>query len=170
MKTFSEYDNAAADHHTKSNIRTVPVMSWDFHHEFVAELRALKTDALRLQQISEAFNWDHQWDFTKKLQQQTILVTDAKLLIVFASENMTLMNGYKESEVLGKTPKIFQGKDTDRSLSKSIRKAVGNRKAFEATLLNYKKNGTTYHCHVKGFPVFDKTGNLCHFIAFETAA
>lgn len=170
MNTFSEYDDAAADHHTKSVIKTVPVVSWDFHHEFVSELLAVKADALRLQKIADVFHWDNLWDFSEQLQQQTILVTNINLEIVFASENMKQMNGYKETEVLGRTPKIFQGKDTDSNTSKAIREAVENRKPFDAVILNYKKDGSSYNCRVKGFPVFDKSGKICHFIAFETAA
>jgi PAS domain S-box-containing protein len=39
------------------------------------------------------------------LKEEVVIVTDAKLEIVFASHNMTKMNGYIEEEVIGKSPK-----------------------------------------------------------------
>jgi len=170
MKNFSDYDNAIADYYKKSGMNPVPVLSWEFQQQFTAELNSVHADAKRLEKLAKKFHWNNHLDFESKLQQQTILVTDASLSIVFASENMIRMNGYKESEVLGKSPKMFQGKDTDAEASKAIRKAIQNQQPFKETLLNYRKNGTIYHCHIQGFPVFDKEGKLCHFIAFETAA
>lgn len=170
MKNFSDYDNAVADYYKKSGINAVPVLSWEFQQQFTNELNSVHADAKRLQKLAKKFHWNLNLDFESTLQQQTILVTDASLSIVFASENMIKMNGYKESEVLGKSPKMFQGKDTDAEASKAIRMAVQNQQPFESSILNYRKNGTTYSCRVQGFPVFDKEGKLCHFIAFETAA
>jgi PAS domain-containing protein len=37
-----------------------------------------------------------------------VVITDAKLEIVFASHNMTKMNGYVEEEVIGRSPKCFK--------------------------------------------------------------
>jgi len=171
MKDFLKYDNAAADYYLKSGIKTIPLMSWEFQQQFLNDIQSVKSDALRLKKLKKAFRWKSHWDFESELaQQRTIIVTDASLAIVFASQNMTKMNGYKESEVLGKSPKIFQGKDTDLQVAKSIREAVSDLKPFEQTIRNYRKNGTTYDCHVLGFPIFDTEGKLSHFIAFEKAA
>jgi hypothetical protein len=49
-----------------------------------------------------------------------VIVTDAKLEIVFASHNMTKMNGYVEEEVIGRA-KMFQGNSSMLTSSK-IRK------------------------------------------------
>lgn len=170
MKDFSDYDNAAADYYKKIGINPVPVLSWEFQQQFVSELDLARNDAKRLEKLSKKFHWNIDLDFESRLHQQTILVTDASLSIVFASENMMKMNGYKESDVLGKSPKMFQGKDTDIATSRAIRMAVQGEQPFENTILNYRKNGTTYNCVVQGFPVFNKNGKLSHFIAFETAA
>jgi PAS domain S-box-containing protein len=92
------------------------------------------------------------------------------LNIVFASHNIKKMNGYEEADVLGKSPKMFQGKATNDNTSNEIRKAIVNQESFEKTVLNYKKNGDVYVCLIKGFPVFNNKGNLSHYIAFEKAA
>ena len=80
------------------------------------------------------------------------------------------MNGYREEEILGNSPKMFHGEATCQTVSKEIRNAIELQVPFEKTVLNYKKNGETYLCLIKGFPIFDSKGKLSHFIAFEKAA
>jgi hypothetical protein len=80
------------------------------------------------------------------------------------------MNGYVEAEVLGKSPKMFQGEATNQITSNEIRKAIVEQQPFEKIVMNYKKNGEVYACLIKGFPVFNTKGDLSHYIAFEKAA
>jgi PAS domain S-box-containing protein len=83
---------------------------------------------------------------------------------------MTKMNGYIESEVLGKSPKMFQGHNSSKTTSSEIREAIQSERPFVKTVVNYNKNGEIYVCLIKGFPVFNLKGKLSHFIAFEKAA
>lgn len=80
------------------------------------------------------------------------------------------MNGYSPIEVLGKSPKMFQGELTDSIVSSEISEAIKRQQSFEKTVLNYKKNGEVYVCLIKGYPVFNIKGQLSHYIAFEKAA
>jgi PAS domain S-box-containing protein len=102
--------------------------------------------------------------------EEVVIVTDSKLEIVFASHNMTKMNGYVEEEVIGRSPKMFQGNASSRVTSSEIREAIQLQQPFEKTVVNYNKNGEIYICLIKGFPVFNVKGKLSHFIAFEKAA
>jgi transcriptional regulator with PAS, ATPase and Fis domain len=45
----------------------------------------------------------------QKQAKEEVVVTDAKLEIVFASHNMTKMNGYVEEEVIGKAKNVSRG-------------------------------------------------------------
>ena len=62
---------------------------------------------------------------------------------------------------------MFQGKLTCRETANKIGNAVKNKMAFEATILNYRKDGSTYNCWIKGAPIKDNKGNVVNFIAFE---
>jgi transcriptional regulator with PAS, ATPase and Fis domain len=86
--------------------------------------------------------------FQKHAEEEVVIVTDAKLEIVFASHNMTKMNGYIEEEVLGKSPKMFQGDNSN--LTTSSETAIQLQQPFEKTVVNYNKNGEIYIC-LKGF-------------------
>ncbi|RTY70504.1 PAS domain-containing protein [Flavobacterium sp. LB2P53] len=171
MINFKEYEDAIAMYHSALSIKTVPVCSWDFHNEFLSSVKNIFLDLNKLNSIALQNKWsENDWDLNSSLKEEVVIVTDVKLNIIFASHNMKKMNGYAESEVLGKSPKIFQGKATSKSTSSEIRTAIVEQKPFEKTVLNYKKNGTIYVCFIKGFPVFNNKGLLSHYIAFEKAA
>ena len=171
MENFKHYDEASAKFYDTLNIKTVPVLSWDFQYLFLNDIKESFQDLIRINAIATKSKWSsNNWDIESRLNNEVIILTDAKLEIVFASYNIVKMNGYIEAEVLGKSPKMFHGKETCLKISNEIREAVLLQQPFEKTVLNYKKNGETYQCEIKGFPVFNIKGELSHFIAFEKAA
>ena len=151
------------------NYASGPLLSWDIFMNGYWRQIALANDKQALNKIAASNSWQQQWNFDTILSKEgrVIIVTDPLLHIVFASSNMPAMNGYTPQEVLGKSPKIFQGKDTDEDTRAGIRSAITERKQFQASLINYKKNGNSYHCDVEGYPVFNKEDKLVNFIAFE---
>jgi PAS domain S-box-containing protein len=171
MSSFGQYEEAIAKYHNSLSVKTVPVSSWDFHNDFLGLIKNLFVDLNKLDALASQNKWiRNNWDLKTRLQEEVIIVTDTKLNIVFASHNMIKMNGYLEAEVLGKSPKMFQGAATDLTILNEIRSAILIPEPFEKTIVNYKKNGDVYGCKIKGFPVFNTKGKLSHFIAFEKAA
>lgn len=171
MSNLKQYDDAIVKYHSDLRIKTLPVFSLNFHYEFLNELKDSFLDLYKLREIAKQSKWSlPDWDLKTRLEEEVIIVTDAKLKIVFASNNMVKMNGYLVAEVLGNSPKIFQGKATDRKVSNEINEAIQSQEPFEKTVLNYKKSGEIYYCLIKGYPIFDLKGKLSHYIAFEKAA
>lgn len=172
MSDLKQYEEAIVKYHKELRIKTLPVLSSDFHYQFIDELKHSFTDLDSLRNIASNNKWrlSSDWDIEAPIKEEVIIVTDAKLTIVFASQNMIKMNGYLAEEVLGNSPKMFQGELTDRIISSEINAAVQSEQAFEKTILNYKKNGDIYACLIKGYPIFNKKGQLSHYIAFEKAA
>lgn len=151
-----------------SNHNSVPILAWDFHYEYLNELKVDFADLKKVKEISAHFAWDEEHlNISERIKEEVVVVTDADLKIVFASSGITTMTGYAESEVLGKTPKMFQGKETSKADLKEIRKAIELQIPFEKTIKNYKKNGKIYTCRIFGSPVFNLKGKLSHYIAFE---
>lgn len=147
---------------------SVPILSWDFHYEYLNELKALTVDLKRVSKISSDFIWDEKMlNIQERIKEEVVLITDLDLKIVFGSSGIKKMTGYKEEEVLGKTPKMFQGPATSKKDLKEIREAVKKQIPFEKTLENYRKNGGTYKCKIDASPVYNLKGEISHFIAFE---
>lgn len=151
--------------------RKTPLICWDFYTDQYNRIKTHVFEKSTLTKISQKMDWVISNDFIEKIPQDTVVVvTNPKLEIVFVTENMLGLNGYKPQEVIGSTPKMFQGKDTCIKTSKEIGMAIKAQKPFEKTVLNYCKDGSIYICHIQGFPIFDKKGNLTNFVALERAA
>ena len=160
---LKEYDKAWAKYQETLSILPVPLMSWEFYNIPRAEQKEFNDIQV---------NWSEKINYSKlkKDNPVAVLVTDANLKIVFASSNITEMNGYNYKEIMGNSPKMFQGEETSLESRKNIRMAVSQLLPFKEVILNYKKNGETYLCQIEAYPKFDKQGNFVNYVAFETAA
>lgn len=169
MNEVKEYDYAANKFYSSVNINSLPLNSWDLYASFFQSICKSYNDINVLTELAKDKNWSYAERFRKELIEKNtvIVVTDLQLRIVYATQNISTMNGYQPSEVLGKTPKMFQGVDTCKETSMLVRKAVQNKQPFETTILNYRKDGATYKCWIKGEPVFNTSGEVVNFIAYE---
>jgi len=147
-------------------------MCWDIFIEATNRREILKNDLLKFKSIlgDNEMKTSISLENTLVWQNKIIVITDNKLQILHATENMYAMNGYRLEEVIGKSPKMFQGEKTEVTERMKIRKAIEHQTTFETTITNYKKDGAIYRCHIEGYPVFDKNGKLVNFIAMEIAA
>jgi len=152
-----------------SSRNSVPIMAWDFHCEYLKEIKAVCADLKKVDKISTQFSWNKKnLKIEDRIKNEVVVITDLDLKIVFASNGIKKMTGYKEEEVLGKTPKIFQGKKTSKTILREIKKAIKLEIPFKTALYNYRKDGEIYKCNIDAIPVFDLKGRISHFIAFET--
>lgn len=171
MKILNDGNNPKEKYLRSLNRNCTPLISWGFSAAFYTEIKNIVLDTNKISNLALDKKWKNiDCNFKNKLEEKVILITDAKLNIVFASHNMHKMNGYVEEEVLGQTPKMFQGKETVMETSNEIRQAITLQQPFVKQVLNYKKNGELYYCNIEGFPVFNKKGELVNFIAFEQVA
>lgn len=152
-----------------SPLPEAPLLCWDIFMEGFQERMDLAEDTHALNKLSSHQKWQHDFDFFTHLFQmkETILVTDSTLHIVYASSSMYFMNGYTLTEVSGLKPNIFQGQGTSMETKLAFRSALSKQLPFEATILNYKKSGEPYDCHIKSLPLYNQSNTLVNFIAFE---
>lgn len=165
-------NNYTAFSKTKKEITgSAPLHSWDiFIYSYKRRLQ-LFGDLQRFKAIHKQYNWVDPPitpDYALIWLNKTVIITNPLLQIIHATENIFEMNGYRPHEVIGNKPSMFQGKDTTIEARNIIRSGIEKRTEFETVILNYKKDGTPYKCHVKGYPVFNASGNLVNFMAFET--
>ncbi len=87
--------------------------------------------------------------------------------IVFVNNAFEQYTGYTIEEVLGKSPRLLQGPDTDRDVLARIRSAVQRQEPVMAELVNYTKQGRKFWIEINIAPVADPTGRTTHFVAIE---
>lgn len=150
-----------------------PLLCWDIFMEGYARRTELADDLIQIKKISKRYKWSIPLgEFENELiwRNKTLIITDPQLVIVHATRNIFDMTGYNPVEVIGKTPKIFQGMDTETEKRELIKEAIDRQKSFDIIITNYKKDDSPYQCHIESWPVFNNHRELVHYIAVEYTA
>ena len=97
------------------------------------------------------------WQLVLENLRNGIMVTDVTLegpegpRIVYVNNAWMKMTGYRRDELTGQTPRILQGKHTDRAVVGMLKEKLLNREAFHGQTWNYKKSGEPFlmnwHCY-----------------------
>lgn len=102
-----------------------------------------------------------------------ILITEAEPIegegprILYVNDAFTRMTGYTAEEVIGKTPRILQGPDTDKNELARLKDALKNWQPCDIEVLNYKKNGEPFWNNFTVAPVANESGWYTHWVAIE---
>lgn len=104
---------------------------------------------------------------------QSILITTPELdlpgpYIIYVNKAFEKMTGWSRAELIGKTPRILQGPNTDLSIFRDLRSIIEKGQVWEGTTINYKKDGTEFYMEWSIAPVFDKNGKLEQLLAVQT--
>lgn len=87
--------------------------------------------------------------------------------IIYVNDAFTRMTGYTAEEVIGKTPRMLQGPNTDRVKLDRVSQSLKKWQPCTTTVINYKKNGEEFWNSFSISPVADKTGWYTHWISIE---
>ncbi|MCE8024344.1 putative bifunctional diguanylate cyclase/phosphodiesterase [Billgrantia aerodenitrificans] len=96
-----------------------------------------------------------------------IVITDASqhdLPISYVNEAFLALTGYREEEVLGRNCRMLQGVETEPDAVAWLRRCVVERRDCHVTLLNYRKDGSTFWNALYVSPVLDGDGGVTHFV------
>ena len=103
----------------------------------------------------------------------SILITKANIgdwsgpEIVFTNPAFEVLTGFTAAEVMGKTPRILQGPNTDRAELSRIKATLVRGESIRTELLNYTKTGQPYWIEIDISPVKSESGEITHFVAVE---
>ena len=96
-----------------------------------------------------------------------IVIADAQsydLPITYANTAFLALTGYDKSEVLGRNCRFLQGKDTDRDAKEQVRRFLKLNLPCRVTLLNYRKDGSTFWNELTIAPIRDDQNKTTHFV------
>jgi len=88
--------------------------------------------------------------------------------IVYANAAFFELSGYSEGEIIGFNCRFLQGPGTDRAEVARLKEAIKRELPIQVTLLNYRKDGSTFWNELTVAPVRDKSGAVTHFVAVQT--
>jgi PAS domain S-box-containing protein len=104
--------------------------------------------------------------------EDAILITTAntegaRSKIVFANPAFQKMTGYTVDELLGQSPSILHGPQTDAAVIQMQRDALARGESFSGETINYKKDGTEFNVAWHISPVRDQNGEITHLISVQ---
>ena len=170
MDELEAYERQLANHAKGKKLLVFPLLSWDIHLDNMYVLSRMQHDIAVINKITEKLQVSIDIIAELKNKEKVIVITDANYRIEFASSKVLEMTGYLPLEIIGQEPKIFQGPATSKELSSKISEKIKAKEPFNVTLINYKKDNSTYNCNIKGYPIFDKKGRQVKYVAIEQVA
>lgn len=105
--------------------------------------------------------------------QEVVLITEGTPLkepgprILYVNPAFTDITGYRPEEVIGKTPRILQGPDTEPWVIDEMKQCMERGEPFEGEAINYRKDGTPYVNQWSIAPVHDEEGSLTHWVSVQ---
>ncbi|WAL62646.1 ATP-binding protein [Thermocoleostomius sinensis] len=102
----------------------------------------------------------------------SIIITTAQLNppgpeIVYVNPAFSEMTGYRSEDVLGKTPRILQGPETDRTVLDKLRTHLAQGKPFHGEAINYRKDRTPFYVEWNITPIRNGNQTITHFVAIQ---
>jgi diguanylate cyclase (GGDEF)-like protein/PAS domain S-box-containing protein len=85
--------------------------------------------------------------------------------IVFVNDAFESRTGYRREEVLGRSPRLLQGPQTQRDRLDQIRSALEQWQPVRVDLINYRKDGEVFWVDLDISPVWDTSRKLTHWVA-----
>lgn len=87
--------------------------------------------------------------------------------IVYVNRAFCEHTGYSSGELLGRTPRMLQGPDSDRGVLDQMRNTLEHEEDFVGGVTNYRKDGSRFQMEWRISPVRDSDGELTHWISIQ---
>lgn len=103
----------------------------------------------------------------------SIIITEANFnnaripKIIYVNPAFTIMSGYKSEEIIGKTPNLFKGPNSDKQEYKKLITALKNKEECLIETISYKKNKEEYWVRFSMIPIYNSENELSHWISIQ---
>jgi len=87
--------------------------------------------------------------------------------IVFVNQAFSEMTGYSAEDVLGKSPLIFNGPNSDKKELTKLASAIKNKRETHIETISYRKNNEQYWVSFSMIPISTKEGEISHWISIQ---
>ncbi|MEM9077312.1 MAG: PAS domain-containing protein [Bacteroidota bacterium] len=148
-----------------------PIQSLDFYlenfHALCKKLR-LENDLTELKSVLKRDLEPAIVEILQLTSYQALVVTDLTKNIIWTNRGFYEMTGYSKQFAIGKRPTFLQGEKTSEKAKKEIRELLKQQKRFTKAIINYRKNGEEYICHIDVIPLFNEKNRVTHFLAMES--
>lgn len=99
-----------------------------------------------------------------------VIITEADTVsqkIIYTNPAHEQMTGYHSEEVLGQSPRMFQGAETDKEILNKVKLAIQNHEPIQVELQNYRKSGEAFWVNLIITYVRNKANEVTHFVSIQ---
>ena len=101
-----------------------------------------------------------------------LVITEAALdppgpLIRYANAHFEAVTGYPAAELLGHSPRILQGPETDRAELRRLRQELETTRHFIGAAVNHRKDGSRYLNEWIVLPILGLDGTVTHWLSIQ---
>ena len=99
----------------------------------------------------------------------SVVVTEAGpgYPIVYANAAFSELTGYGPHEILGKSPSILQGPNTDRAVLERLNSDIAAGRMFHGKAINYRKDKSQFMMEWKIAPIKNEKDEVTHYLAIQ---
>jgi PAS domain S-box-containing protein len=103
---------------------------------------------------------------------ESILVTTTDLdapgpTIVYVNPAFEKMTGWSRADVLGKSPRILQGPNTDSRIFSDLRDKLRSKKSWDGRTINYRKDRSEFWMEWSIVPLTNERGDVYQYVAVQ---
>ncbi|MDD5151556.1 MAG: PAS domain S-box protein [Flavobacterium sp.] len=103
----------------------------------------------------------------------SVIITKADLndgeipKIIYVNPAFSVMSGYSSDEIIGKSPDVFMGQNSDSKEYEKLINAIKNKIECQVETISYKKNNEEYWVNFSMLPVNNSDGELSHWVSIQ---
>jgi PAS domain S-box-containing protein len=87
--------------------------------------------------------------------------------ITYVNDAFLLLTGYQREDIIGQSPNLLRGLETDQATVVEMQQALHERKPFKGEILNYSKTGEQHWLEISIVPIRNQQGEVSYFAAIE---
>lgn len=98
-----------------------------------------------------------------------VIVTDATAdpVIVYVNQAVLDLTGYTRQELIGQSPRLFQGAASSQDAIARMGEGIRNRETVRVEIVNYTRSGEPYWVDLHITPLRSEQGEVTHFISTQ---
>ena len=103
---------------------------------------------------------------------ESVLLTTTDLsspgpYIIYVNPAFAAMTGWAREEVIGKSPRILQGPETEYGIFYDLREKLENGDIWSGRTINYKKSGESFYMQWSIVPIKNSAGEVHQYLAVQ---
>jgi PAS domain S-box-containing protein len=87
--------------------------------------------------------------------------------IVYVNPAFSIMSGYESNEIIGKSPNVFKGPNSDNEEYEKLVDAIKNKEECQLETISYTKEKNEYWVNLSMLPVYNSDGELSHWVSIQ---